>query len=96
VLIVERDTLQREDAWVKRLYSVSVAGIAPAPAWSMPPALTKTLVRDLLAEDDSRLEEIEAAALRKSDELLVVNDNDGAGETCLLRLHGVISRHASP
>jgi hypothetical protein len=61
----------------------------------MPPALTETLVRDLLAEDDYRLEKIEGAALRKSGELLVVNDNDGAGETRLLRLHGVLSRQAS-
>jgi DNA-binding beta-propeller fold protein YncE len=95
LLVVERDNLQRDDAQVKRLYSVSVAGITPAPAGSTPPALTKTLVRDLLAEDDYRLEKIEGAALRKSGELLVVNDNDGAGETRLLRLHGVISRHAS-
>jgi DNA-binding beta-propeller fold protein YncE len=95
LLVVERDNLQRDDAQVKRLYSVSVAGITPAPAGSTPPALTKTLVRDLLAEDDYRLEKIEGAALRKSGELLVVNDNDGAGETRLLRLDGVISHHAS-
>ena len=43
--------------------------------------------------DDYRLEKIEGAALMKSGELLVVNDNDGAGETRLLRLRGVISRH---
>jgi hypothetical protein len=40
-----------------------------------------------------RLEKIEGAALMKSGELLVVNDNDGVGETRLLRLRGVISRH---
>ena len=95
LLVVERDNLQRADAQVKRLYSVSVAGFTPAPPGSMPPALTKTLVRNLLAEDDYRLEKIEGAALRKSGELLVVNDNDGAGETRLLRLHSVISRHES-
>jgi DNA-binding beta-propeller fold protein YncE len=94
LLVVERDNLQRDDAQVKRLYSVSVAGITPALTGSMPPALTKTLVRDLLAEDDYRLEKIEGAALTKSGELLVVNDNDGAGETRLLRLQRVISGHA--
>jgi hypothetical protein len=38
------------------------------------------------------LGKIEGAALLKSGALLVVNDNDGAGETRLLRLHNVISR----
>jgi hypothetical protein len=37
------------------------------------------------------LEKIEGAALTKFGELLVVNDNDGAGETRLLRLCGVVS-----
>jgi hypothetical protein len=93
LLVVERDNLQRDDAQVKRLYSVSVTGITPAPAGMEPPVLAKTLVRDLLVKDDYRLEKIEGAALMKSGELLVVNDNDGAGETRLLRLRGVISRH---
>jgi DNA-binding beta-propeller fold protein YncE len=91
LLVVERDNQQRENAQVKRLYSFSVAGITPAPAGSTPPTLTKTLVRDLLVEDDYRLEKIEGAALTKFGELLVVNDNDGAGETRLLRLRGVVS-----
>lgn len=83
---VERDNQQRDDALVKRLYSFSVAGITPAPAGSTPPVLAKTLVRDLLPEDDYRLEKIEGVALTESGELFVVNDNDGAGETRLLRL----------
>jgi DNA-binding beta-propeller fold protein YncE len=95
LLVVERDNQQRDDAQVKRLYRVSVAGISPTPAGMMPPVLAKTLVRDLLVKDDYRLEKIEGAALTKSGELLVVNDNDGAGETRLLRLHGVISHHLS-
>jgi hypothetical protein len=93
LLVVERDNQQRDDARVKRLYRFSVAGITPAAAGSIPPALTKTLVRDLLVKDDYRLEKIEGAALTDSGELLVVNDNDGAGETRLLRLHSVISHH---
>jgi Esterase-like activity of phytase len=92
-LVVERDNQQREDAQVKRLYSVSVAGIIPASAGSIPPALNKTLVRDLLAEDDYRLEKIEGAALTKLGTLLGVNDNDSVGETRLLRLRGVVSGH---
>jgi hypothetical protein len=69
----------------------SVAGTMPASAGGIPPALSKTLVRDLLAEDDYRLEKIEGAALTKLGALLVVNDNDGVGETRLLRLRGVLS-----
>jgi hypothetical protein len=79
-LVVERDNFL-------------VAGITPAAAGNTPPVLAKTLVRDLLVQDDYRLEKIEGAALTKSGALLVVNDNDGTGETRLLRLRGVISRH---
>ncbi len=95
LLVVERDNQERDDAQVKRLYRVSVSGISPTPAGMTPSVLAKTLVRDLLVKDDYRLEKIEGAALTKSGELLVVNDNDGAGETRLLRLYGVISRHPS-
>ena len=91
LLVVERDNQQRDAVQVKRLYSVSVAGITPAAAGDTPPELPKTLVRDLLVEDDYRLEKIEGTALTKFGTLLVVNDNDGVGETRLLRLHGVIS-----
>jgi hypothetical protein len=77
------------------MYRVSVAGIKPVAAGTEPPVLAKTLVRDLLLRDDYRLEKIEGAALTKSGKLLVVNDNDGAGETRLLRLDDVISRHPS-
>ena len=92
-LVVERDNQQRDAAQVKRLYSFSVAGITPAPAGHTPPVLDKMLVRDLLMQDDYRLEKIEGTALTKAGILLVVNDNDGAGETRLLRLRGVISHH---
>jgi hypothetical protein len=95
LLVVERDNQQRDHAQVKRLYRVSVAGIKPVPEGIEPPVLAKTLVRDLLVKDDYRLEKIEGAALTKSGELLVVNDNDGAGESRLLRLYGVLSRHPS-
>jgi hypothetical protein len=77
---------------VKRLYSVSVQEIMPAPAGGIPPALSKTLLRDLLAEDDYRLENIEGAALTRLGEFLAVNDNDGAGEARLLRLRDALSR----
>jgi len=89
-LVVERDNQQRDDAQVKRLYRFSVARTTPAPAGSTPPVLTKTLVRDLLTEDYYQLEKAEGAALTVEGELLIVNDNDGAGETRLLRLRGVV------
>jgi hypothetical protein len=81
LLVVERDNQQRDQAQVKRLYRVSVADITPTQAGSPLPTLTKTLVRDLLTEDDYRLERIEGAAVMESGQLLIVNDNDGAGET---------------
>ena len=37
LLVVERDDQQRDNARVKRLYSVSVAGITPTPAGGTPP-----------------------------------------------------------
>jgi hypothetical protein len=92
-LVVGRDNQQRDHAQVKCLYRVSVAGITPAPAGSPPLALTKTLVRVLLTEDDYRLEKIEGTALTESGRLLVVNDNDGAGETRLLQVRGVVAGH---
>jgi hypothetical protein len=47
----------------------------------------KTLVRDLLTSDGLALEKIEGLAIRTSDgALIVANDNDGVGETRLLRL----------
>jgi hypothetical protein len=93
---VERDNQQYDNALVKRLYRFSVAGITPTPAESTPPILTKTLVRDLLVEDDFRLEKIEGATLTKSGALLVFNDNDGVGETRLLRLRGVVPGQPQP
>lgn len=95
LLVVERHNQQRAAAQVKRLYRVSVAEVEPVAAGIQPPVLAKKLVRDLLIQDDYRLEKIEGAAVLKSGALLVVNDNDGAGETRLLRLHGVISRPPS-
>jgi hypothetical protein len=93
LLVVERDNQQRDRAQVKRLYRFSVEGITPAPTGDALPALTKTLVRDLLAEDDFRLEKIEGAALTARGHILLVNDNDGAGETRLLRVHGAALDH---
>lgn len=87
--VAERDNQQRDEALVKRVYRISVAGIEPAPAGQPLPLLEKTLLRDLLAEDGWRLEKLEGMALTRSDELVLVNDNDGAGETRLLRLRGL-------
>jgi hypothetical protein len=51
------------------------------------------LVRDLLAEGDYRLEKIKGAALTGFGQLLIVHDNDGAGETRLFRLGGEMAGH---
>jgi DNA-binding beta-propeller fold protein YncE len=95
-LVIERDSLSDEDAALKRIYSVSTAGVEPTPcdplasscAVGAGSAVTgKTLVRDLLTSDGLALEKIEGLAIRTSDgALIVANDNDGVGETRLLRL----------
>jgi hypothetical protein len=59
----------------------------------------KSLVTDLLAGEDLRLEKVEGLAGLASGQALVVTDNDGAGETRLLRLDepgSALSRRRSP
>jgi hypothetical protein len=84
--VIERDNQLRENALVKRIYSFSIAGLTPAGAGETPPVVTKSLVRDLLKDDDFRLEKAEGLARTAAGDLLVVNDNDGVGETRLVRL----------
>ena len=80
-VVVERDNLQFRNARVKRLYTISVAGVTPVPGGMTPPTLSKTLYRDLLAQDGFALERIEGVARSPLGDLLVVNDNGGFGET---------------
>lgn len=83
--VIERDNQAGNAAVVKRIYSFSAAGIEPAAAGATPPVLGKTLVRDILASDGITVEKAEGMALLPGGEIVVVWDNDGAGETALLR-----------
>lgn len=79
--VLERDNQQRDNARVKRIYSFSIAGLTPAPAGGTPPTVTKTLLRDLLVQDQFLLEKTEGLAVTPLGDFIVVSDNDGAGET---------------
>ena len=77
---MERDNQGGPDARIKRLYRIDVTGLADGAT------LTKTLVRDLLALCDLTRtgglvpEKIEGAALTLTEEVWIVNDNDGVNE----------------
>jgi hypothetical protein len=89
-LMVERDNQGGPDARIKRLYSFDVTGVAAGGT------VTKTLVRDLLAQGDLTRtgglapEKIEGSAVTLDGDVWIVNDNDGvdgnSGETQLTRL----------
>lgn len=93
--VIERDSAAGAAAAIKRIYRFSIDGVEPTPC--APDAIScqvadssvvtdKRLVADLLAEEDLRLEKVEGLVVLESGEALVVTDNDGAGETRLLRL----------
>jgi hypothetical protein len=85
--VIERDNQQRDNAQIKRIYSFSVLGLEPTAAGgALPPVLTKTLLYDIIASDGVLLEKVEGMTRAPSGEVVVVYDNDGAGETRLLRL----------
>ena len=92
--VIERDNQQGPKAQHKRLYRFSVAGLAPAPQGGVFPAVTKTLVRDLLPDLKATggwvVDKVEGAALAADGRFYVVSDNDGVedatGETRFLRL----------
>jgi DNA-binding beta-propeller fold protein YncE len=94
-LVIERDSLKGANALLKRVYAFSIAGIAPTPCDATAVACpvgaaslvwAKALVRDLVALDGLTLEKVEGLAIRSADgALLVGTDNDGVGETRLIR-----------
>jgi 2',3'-cyclic-nucleotide 2'-phosphodiesterase (5'-nucleotidase family)/sugar lactone lactonase YvrE len=83
LIAIERDNAQGGAAEIKRLYRVDVS------TFTENMELTKTLVRDLLAEDNYLQEKVEGVTLLNG-ELWTVNDNDGAGWTRLIN-HGTPS-----
>jgi hypothetical protein len=98
LLVLERDNQGGPDARIKRLYTVSIAGVTPAPQGPAGPQafplLTKRLARDLLpdlAEPRGWLQEkVEGVAVAADGHVYVVTDNDGVdentGETQFIRL----------
>lgn len=88
--VLERDNQRRKNALVKKIYVFSIAGIEPVAAGATPPRLTKTLVRDLLTQDDWRIEKAEGLARLRNGNWYVASDNDGAGETRLLNLGKIV------
>jgi hypothetical protein len=83
--VIERDNLKDDGVQVKRLYTFGIGGVTPLTADQVLPVVVKTLVRDLVAEDGQRLEKLEGMTILPNRRVLVVNDNDGFGETPLYR-----------
>lgn len=87
-LVVERDNQGGPDAVIKRLYRVTLAGLADGAT------VTKTLVRDLVPDlkrpGGPVYEKIEGSAVTRTGDVWIVNDNDGvddnSGETQLINL----------
>lgn len=84
--VIERDNQAGPDAQVKHLTTFSIVGLTPvAHGAGTPPTVTKTLVRDLIAEDGVRLEKFEGMTILENGRVIVSTDNDGFGETRLYR-----------
>lgn len=87
-MLVERDNQGGPDARIKRLYSITLTGVAGGAT------LTKVLVRDLI--NDLKVpggqvpEKIEGAVRLANGDIIIVNDNDGvddnSGEVQLMNL----------
>jgi hypothetical protein len=84
LLVLERDNQGGPDARIKRLYTVSIAGVTPVPHGETVPRLGKRLVRDLLpdlAELRGWLQEkVEGVAVAADGHVYIVTDNDGVDE----------------
>ncbi|WP_197475884.1 MULTISPECIES: esterase-like activity of phytase family protein [unclassified Oleiphilus] len=89
-LMLERDNQGGKDAAIKRIYEFDVSALSDGDT------ISKTLVRDLIAEGDlsapggATYEKMEGLAVTADNTVYVVNDNDGVddsnGETQLINL----------
>jgi hypothetical protein len=94
LLILERDNQAGPDARIKRLYSVSLRDVTPAPQGDNIPTLSKRLERDLLPDLASAhgwlQEKVEGVTIGADGSVYIVTDNDGVdgntGETQFIRL----------
>jgi len=84
VAIVERDNQLGQEARVKRIYAVDVAATAFVEHGQPLPVVTKTLLRDVLADLDAASisvpDKLEGLALTADGRVLMVTDNDGVDE----------------
>jgi DNA-binding beta-propeller fold protein YncE len=87
--VIERDNQKDDAVQVKRLYSFSIEALAPAVAGAVPPVVSKQLERDLAVEDGQRLEKLEGITILPYRLVLVVNYNDGFGDTQLYRVGAI-------
>ncbi len=93
--IVERDNLIGDQAKIKKLYTVDLAGLKPAKIGEALPVVQKTLLRDLMGDLKSAnngyvLDKVEGFTIDASGTAFVITDNDGvddsSGETIFLNL----------
>ncbi|WP_312796476.1 esterase-like activity of phytase family protein [Tianweitania sp.] len=94
VILIERDNLLGAAAKLKKLYSVALADMKPAPLGQDLPLVKKTELHDFLPELQAPkgyvLDKIEGFTIDVDGEAFAVTDNDGvddsSGETQFLRL----------
>jgi Esterase-like activity of phytase len=87
--VIERDNQAGPDARIKKIYSFSIAGLIPQTQGGLFPQVSKTLIRDLIADLKNAnglvIEKVEGLARLLSGDVIMVTDNDGvdgtAGET---------------
>ncbi|HYE74179.1 MAG TPA: esterase-like activity of phytase family protein, partial [Blastocatellia bacterium] len=84
--VIERDNQLRKNARIKRIYKFSIAGLQPAGVGENLPVVTKTLVRDLLVQDNFLLEKAEGLTITANGDMILASDNDGVGETRVIRM----------
>jgi len=92
--VIERDNRPGVFAEIKRVYTVSIAGLTPAPTGAPLPIAPKALAVDLLpalaAGNGWVQEKVEGLTVGGNGQVYVVTDNDGVedatGETVFLRL----------
>ncbi len=94
VYIVERDNQIGAKAAIKRLYSVPVADLVPAPLGGELPVVTKTMVHDFIPDLKSLngyvVDKLEGFAIDAAGTMFAVTDNDGvddsSGETLFFKV----------
>jgi len=82
--VIERDNQAGDKAKVKRVYRFSTEGITPVAFGGTLPTVTKRLIYDMLAETGTKIEKAEGLTWTPFG-MIVAYDNDGFGETRLIR-----------